>query len=120
MSTLPNLKTQFDNCNVEPPRINPIDSPNITAGIRIGHYVLTKTLGTGTFGKVKLAHHQVTGHKVAVKILNRRKLIKQDVVDKIRREIQNMKLIRHPHIINLYQVISSPTEFYMIIEWVDF
>lgn len=103
-----------------PPSVVPLDDQqNHTAGIRIGHYILTKTLGTGTFGKVKLAHHQVTGHKVAVKILNRRKLIKQDVVDKIRREIQNMKLIRHPHIINLYQVISSPTEFYMIIEYVS-
>lgn len=87
-------------------------------GIRIGHYILSKTLGTGTFGKVKLAYHQVTGHKVAVKILNRRKIKSLDVVAKIRREIQNLKLVRHPHIIKLYQVISSPTEFYMVMEYV--
>ena len=89
-----------------------------SSGIRIGHYILTKTLGTGTFGKVKLAHHQITGHKVAVKILNRRKIKSLDVVSKIRREIQNLKLVRHPHIIKLYQVISSATEFYMVMEYV--
>lgn len=100
--------------------LNNITEPQskISGGIRIGHYVLSKTLGTGTFGKVKLAYHQVTGHKVAVKILSRQKIKSLDVVGKIRREIQNLKLVRHPHIIKLYQVISSPTEFYMVMEYV--
>lgn len=48
--------------------------------------------------------HQITQHKVAVKILNRQKIKSLDVVGKIRREIQNLKLFRHPHIIKLYQV----------------
>lgn len=48
--------------------------------------------------------HQITNHKVAVKILNRQKIKSLDVVGKIRREIQNLKLFRHPHIIKLYQV----------------
>lgn len=87
-------------------------------GLKISHYILNKTLGTGTFGKVKLAYHEYTGQEVAVKILNRRKIKNLDVVEKIKREIQNLKLVRHPHIIKLYQVISSPTEFYMVMEYV--
>lgn len=47
------------------------------------------------------AKHELTGHKVAVKILNRQKIKNLDVVGKIRREIQNLKLFRHPHIIKL-------------------
>ncbi|GAU93065.1 AMP-activated-Kinase-c [Ramazzottius varieornatus] len=86
--------------------------------VKIGHYILGETLGTGTFGKVKVARHQVTGHKVAVKILNRQKIKSLDVVGKIRREIQNLKLFRHPHIIKLYQVISTPTDIFMIMEYV--
>ena len=85
--------------------------------VKIGHYILGETLGVGTFGKVKskkslwfvlvinefsiAASHQLTGHKVAVKILNRQKIKNLDVVGKIRREIQNLKLFRHPHIIKL-------------------
>ena len=46
--------------------------------------------------------HQLTGHKVAIKVLNRQKIKSLDVVGKIRREIQNLKLFRHPHIIKLY------------------
>lgn len=45
--------------------------------------------------------HQLTGHKVAIKVLNRQKIKSLDVVGKIRREIQNLKLFRHPHIIKL-------------------
>lgn len=80
----------------------------ITSGnqpiVKIGHYTLGATLGVGTFGKVKIGEHQLTKHKVAVKILNRQKIKSLDVVGKIRREIQNLKLFRHPHIIKLYQV----------------
>ncbi|KAI8442328.1 hypothetical protein MSG28_005863 [Choristoneura fumiferana] len=71
--------------------------------VKIGHYTLGATLGVGTFGKVKIGEHQLTKHKVAVKILNRQKIKSLDVVGKIRREIQNLKLFRHPHIIKLYQ-----------------
>jgi 5'-AMP-activated protein kinase catalytic alpha subunit len=48
-----------------------------------------------------VGEHQFTGHKVAIKILNRQKIKNLDVVGKIRREIQNLKLFRHPHIIKL-------------------
>lgn len=86
---------------------------------KIGHYILGETLGFGTFGKVKTAKHHLTGHKVAVKILNRTKIKNLDVVGKIRREIQNLKLFRHPHIIKLYQVISTPNDIFMIMEYVS-
>ncbi|KAH8270992.1 hypothetical protein KR044_008911 [Drosophila immigrans] len=87
--------------------------------VKIGHYLLGATLGTGTFGKVKIGEHQITRLKVAVKILNRQKIKSLDVVGKIRREIQNLKLFRHPHIIKLYQVISTPSDIFMIMEYVS-
>ncbi|CAH2986346.1 unnamed protein product [Chilo suppressalis] len=100
------------------------DKPVVATGsnqpiVKIGHYTLGATLGVGTFGKVKIGEHQLTKHKVAVKILNRQKIKSLDVVGKIRREIQNLKLFRHPHIIKLYQVISTPTDIFMIMEYVS-
>ncbi|WKY14144.1 hypothetical protein Q1695_000024 [Nippostrongylus brasiliensis] len=93
--------------------------PEIKPQIKIGHYILRDTLGVGTFGKVKVGIHEATGYKVAVKILNRQKIKTLDVVGKIRREIQNLSLFRHPHIIRLYQVISTPTDIFMIMEYVS-
>lgn len=94
-------------------------SSSQNAQVKIGHYILGDTLGIGTFGKVKIATHQLTNHKVAVKILNRQKIKSLDVVSKIKREIQNLKLFRHPHIIKLYQVISTPTDIFMVMEYVS-
>lgn len=50
---------------------------------------------------LSVGQHELTKHQVAVKILNRQKIRSLDVVGKIRREIQNLKLFRHPHIIKL-------------------
>eukprot|EP00051_Salpingoeca_urceolata_P014588 m.186078 g.186078 ORF g.186078 m.186078 type:complete len:532 (-) comp18129_c0_seq2:131-1726(-) len=90
-----------------------------TGVTRIGQYVLQETLGTGSFGKVKRAEHAITGHVVAVKILNREKVKSLDMVAKIKREIQILKMFRHPHIIKLYQVISSATDIFLVMEYVS-
>ena len=68
---------------------------------RLGQYKILQTLGEGSFGKVKLAVHQVTGQKVALKIILRRRLMVRDMAGRIEREIQYLQLLRHPHIIKL-------------------
>lgn len=72
--------------------------------LQIGHYRLLKTLGIGAFGKVKLGKHVVTGHLVAIKILNRNRIKQLDMGEKVRREITILKMCTHPHIIRLYEV----------------
>ncbi|VDD78641.1 unnamed protein product [Mesocestoides corti] len=93
--------------------------PKAPVEVRIGNYIIGETLGSGTFGKVKVAIHKSTGVQVAVKIVNRDKIKALDVAGKLRREIQNLWLFRHPHIIKLYQVISTPTDIFMIMEYVS-
>jgi carbon catabolite-derepressing protein kinase len=68
---------------------------------RIGAYDIKKTLGEGSFGKVKLAVHRVTGQQVALKIIARKKLISRDMAGRVEREIEYLQLLRHPHIIKL-------------------
>ncbi|KAF9586549.1 Protein kinase [Lunasporangiospora selenospora] len=89
----------------------------MTSNIKIGPYTLLDTLGVGSFGKVKRAVHSITGHTVAIKIINRNKVVNQDMFARVKREIQYLKLLRHPHIIKLYEVISTPTSIYMVIEY---
>ncbi|KAG0054130.1 Protein kinase [Gryganskiella cystojenkinii] len=89
----------------------------MTSNIKIGPYMLLETLGVGSFGKVKRAVHSLTGHTVAIKIINKNKVVNQDMFARVKREIQYLKLLRHPHIIKLYEVISTPTSIYMVIEY---
>ena len=67
-------------------------------------YDLGKTIGEGTFGKVKVANHILTGEKVAIKILEKSKIADVSDVERVAREIHILKLIRHPNIIQLYEV----------------
>ncbi|KAL9089134.1 MAG: hypothetical protein Q9159_002694 [Coniocarpon cinnabarinum] len=84
---------------------------------RLGQYKILNTIGEGSFGKVKLAVHQVTNQKVALKIISRKKLVARDMAGRIEREIQYLQLLRHPHIIKLYTVITTPLEIIMVLEY---
>mmetsp|Transcript_17025 Transcript_17025/g.32304 ORF Transcript_17025/g.32304 Transcript_17025/m.32304 type:complete len:704 (-) Transcript_17025:214-2325(-) len=87
--------------------------------VQIGQFILGKNLGIGAFGKVKLATHAVTGHKVAVKILNKAKIKQLGMEEKVQREINILHLCTHPHIIRLYEVIDTPTDIFLVNEYVS-
>ncbi|CCK68764.1 AMP-activated serine/threonine-protein kinase catalytic subunit SNF1 KNAG_0B03230 [Huiozyma naganishii CBS 8797] len=91
--------------------------PRLSDGSRIGNYQIVKTLGEGSFGKVKLAYHITTNQKVALKIINKKVLAKSDMQGRIEREISYLRLLRHPHIIKLYDVIKSKDEIIIVIEF---
>lgn len=76
-------------------------APQKRAEQRIGAYQIIRTLGEGSFGKVKLATHRVTNQQVALKIIARKKLISRDMAGRVEREIEYLQLLRHPHIIKL-------------------
>ncbi|CDW82045.1 protein kinase domain containing protein [Stylonychia lemnae] len=79
----------------------------------IGHY----SIGEGTFGKVKLGTHHITGEKVAIKILEKDRITDVSDVERVAREIHILKLIRHPNIIQLYEIIETPKQLYLIMEY---
>ncbi|KAK4378110.1 hypothetical protein RND71_004406 [Anisodus tanguticus] len=81
------------------------------------NYRLGKTLGHGSFGKVKIAEHLLTGHKVAIKILNRRKMNTPGMEEKVRREIKIGSLFVNPHVIRVYEVIETPLDIYVVMEY---
>lgn len=83
----------------------------------IGHYLIEKSIGEGTFGKVKLGTHTLTGEKVGIKILEKDRITDVSDVERVAREIHILKLIRHPNIIQLYEIIETPKQLYLIMEY---
>ncbi|CAB3372764.1 Hypothetical predicted protein [Cloeon dipterum] len=83
-----------------------------------GLYDLEETLGRGHFAVVKLARHVFTGEKVAVKVIDKTKL---DEVSKAHlfQEVRCMKLVQHPNVVRLYEVIDTQTKLYLILELAD-
>jgi carbon catabolite-derepressing protein kinase len=64
-----------------------------------------------------VATHAITGHQVALKLINRSKITTPDMNARVKREIQYLKVLRHPHIIKLYEVITTPTDVIMVMEY---
>ncbi|XP_052182687.1 CBL-interacting serine/threonine-protein kinase 23-like isoform X3 [Diospyros lotus] len=85
---------------------------------RVGKYELGRTLGEGTFAKVKFARNTESGENVAIKILDKEKVLKHKMIGQIKREISTMKLIRHPNVIRMYEVMASKTKIYIVLEFV--
>lgn len=83
----------------------------------IGNYVLEKTIGSGTFGKVKLGTHVLTGEQVAIKILEKNRIIDANDIERVSREIHILKLLRHPHVIQLYEIVETRNQLYLIMEY---
>ncbi|XP_048350379.1 LOW QUALITY PROTEIN: serine/threonine-protein kinase SIK1 [Sphaerodactylus townsendi] len=84
--------------------------------LRVGFYDIERTLGKGNFAVVKLARHRVTKTQVAVKIIDKKRLDPSNL-EKIYREVQIMKLLNHPHIIKLYQVMETKDMLYIVTEF---
>ncbi|CAG7689955.1 unnamed protein product [Allacma fusca] len=82
----------------------------------IGKYRLLKTIGKGNFAKVKLAKHIPTGKEVAIKIIDKTQL-NPGSLQKLFREVRIMKMLDHPNIVKLFQVIETEKTLYLVMEY---
>ncbi|KAJ7025161.1 Pkinase-domain-containing protein, partial [Mycena alexandri] len=90
----------------------------------LGDYTLSKTLGAGSMGKVKLATHNITGEKLAVKILPRARDPSQSAKEagketRTLREAGLSLLLHHPYICGMREMIVHPNHYYMVFEYVN-
>lgn len=85
---------------------------------KIGDYLVKETLGEGAFGKVKLAIHIPTNEKVAIKILNKKRMLElSGDITKIQKEINILKKMRHKNIIQLYEILESRNNLFLVMEF---
>lgn len=86
----------------------------------VGSYTFVKKIGSGTYGCVKLATHNKTKQKVAIKILQKSQ-IQTKICDlqKMYREMQILKMLDHPNIVKLYQIIETDDKLYLVMEYME-
>ncbi|XP_043724124.1 CBL-interacting protein kinase 18-like [Telopea speciosissima] len=85
--------------------------------VLLQRYELGRLLGQGTFAKVYHARSLKTGESVAIKVTDKEKVLKVGLVDQVKREISVMRLVRHPNIVQLYEVMASKTKIYFVMEY---
>jgi len=84
----------------------------------IGKYKLIKTIGKGNFAKVKLAKHLLTGRDVAIKVINKKEMSTTNL-SKLMREVRIMKMLHHPHVVQLFEVIETRETLHLVMEYAN-
>lgn len=81
-------------------------------------YELGKLLGKGTFAKVHHARSLTTGESMAIKIIDKEKIVKVGLMDQTKREISIMRMVKHPNVVQLYEVMANKSKIYFAMEYV--
>ncbi|WAR25016.1 NUAK1-like protein [Mya arenaria] len=82
-------------------------------------FELKKTLGEGTYGKVKLAVEKTTGQQMAIKYIKKSKIRDEHDLDRIRREIKIMSTLQHQNIVNVKEVFENKDKIILVMECAD-
>ena len=84
-----------------------------------GDYLIKQTIGEGTFSKVKLGINMFTGQKVAIKILDKVKIIEEVGIERVLREIKISSELNHPNIIKIYKILEDDKFYLVVMEYCE-
>lgn len=89
-----------------------------SAVMKLSDFELRTTLGTGSFGRVRLATYMPTGQTCAVKILKKADIIRLKQVEHIIAERKILGSIDHPFVVNLLGHFQNKRYLYLVMEFV--
>ena len=89
------------------------------AGYKIGQYLIKKTIGKGSFGKVKLAIYLPNKEKIAIKIVDKKRIIEKDDLIRIKREFEMLSKFDHPNIILIAEIFETEERYYTVMEYCE-
>ncbi|KXS22345.1 Pkinase-domain-containing protein [Gonapodya prolifera JEL478] len=109
-----------DDSPMPPPQKSSAPPPSSSRGMGVlAHkYIVQKSLGEGTFAKVKLCTDG-SGRKFAVKVIDKASIERQSQVTRLKREIRILKLLRHPNIVRLHEVVETDDTIMLVQEYAD-
>ena len=88
-------------------------------GYKIGKYLIKKTIGRGSFGKVKLGIYLPNKEKVAIKILDKKRITEKDDLIRIKREFEMLSKFDHPNIILIAEIFETKERYYSVMEYCE-
>ena len=117
-----NIVIKNTNINTIKNRILPLN-PKVSSGLEKElckndfETLQDKCIGNGTFGSVWKVRHKITNEIYAIKVINKENIIKQNMTEQIKKEIEIMYKLNHPHIIKLYSHFEDDEDFCLIMEY---
>ena len=115
----PNINIQITSFLFQSKEISDLLQKEEETEYTIGNYLIKRTLGQGTFGKVKLGVYLPNKEKVAVKILEKERIIEKDDEIRVRREFDMLAKFNHPNVILVAEIFESSNSFYSVMEYCE-
>lgn len=86
--------------------------------LRLDDFVLKRTVGTGSFGRVHLAQSKVNGKHYAIKALDKYDVVRLKQVEHINNEPTILRDVSHPFLVNLWDAFQDDTHLFMVMDYV--
>ena len=87
--------------------------------VLIGDYIVKHTIGKGTFSRIKLGINKKTGEKIAIKILDKLKIVENEDLERIIREMRMLSELDNDHVIKVYEIYEDDYHYLIIMEYCE-
>lgn len=87
-------------------------------GVTVADFEIICTIGTGSFGKVRLVKYKLNGQCYAMKTLRKSEIIRMKQVDHIMSEQHILSLVDHPFLVKMYDSFQDDTYLYMVLDFI--
>ena len=118
-SNLTNLSHKFCSAAELQYLQNVMASGNLKGRSTTEFYTIGKVVGVGSFAKVRLAWHKLTGQAIAIKTYEKSKMKDASHLRRVQQEIRVMEKLNHPRLIRLFETLESPKRIHLIMEFVS-
>jgi serine/threonine protein kinase len=88
-------------------------------GETLGHFRITRLLGSGSMAEVYLAIHEEEGYEAAIKVIHPHLISDSGFLERFKREAKILSELDHPHIIHVYESVVNPSQAYIIMEYLS-
>jgi serine/threonine protein kinase len=93
--------------------------PVLPTPVSLTDFNISRTLGTGSFGRVHLVQHKMTGQFFAMKVLKKSEVVRLKQVEHIINEKTILEKTHHPFLVNMVATFQDAVNIYMVLEYVS-
>ena len=96
-----------------------VDKSSKVKLMKLSDYEIGETLGTGSFGRVRISKNRKTNEYVAMKIMKKVEILKSKQADHIANEIKILSMIDHPFVIKFDGFTQDDKYLYLALELIN-
>ncbi|CAG8448622.1 664_t:CDS:2 [Acaulospora morrowiae] len=95
-----------------------LNAPSPNSKLLLSDFIICRTLGTGSFGRVHLVQSKYNSKFYAMKVLKKTEVVRLKQVEHTNNEKQILEQVNHPFLVNLWGTFQDSANLYMVMDYV--